>query len=203
MTSQINGLKKKVCDQAFVFEHRASKRELNIADGKKMRFWGCHWTDYFDSYETNKFAFLLIKIFRTGFNWPTIWIVFSFFLCRLCSFIDSQGQSHLEKGRCPMHVKVWRFKNHKINRVKSGILWINIKFEVLFVIEQQVLLRCYWTRNFSSVLRYYSVFPFYLLVLSIKCHEVICKVLAGVVISPSREEPGTWNLPYVSQSILQ
>ena len=38
MTSQINGLKKKVCDQAFVFEHRASKRELNIADGKKMRF---------------------------------------------------------------------------------------------------------------------------------------------------------------------
>ena len=120
----------------------------------------------------------------------------------MCSFIDSQGQSHLEKGRCPMHVKVWRFKNHKINRVKSGILWINIKFEVLFVIEQQVLLRCYWTRNFSSVLRYYSVFPFYLLVLSIKCHEVICKVLVGVVISPSREEPGTWNLePALRQSV--
>ena len=81
-----------------------------------------------------------------------------------------------------------------INRVKSGILWINIKVKVLFVIKWQVLPRFYWTRNFSSVLRYYSGFPFCLLVLSIKYHEVICKVLAGVVISPSREEPGTWNL---------
>ena len=38
MTSQINGLKKKICNQAFVFEHRASKRKLTIADGKKMEF---------------------------------------------------------------------------------------------------------------------------------------------------------------------
>ena len=29
---------KKFCNQAFVFEHRASKRKLNIADGKKMKF---------------------------------------------------------------------------------------------------------------------------------------------------------------------
>ena len=91
-----------------------------------------------------------------------------------------------------------------INRVKSGILWINIKVKVLFVIKWQVLPRFYWTRNlavsFDIILSFHFICWF--------CQLNVMKSFVRfwqVLSSRPRErnlEPGTWNLePALRQSV--